>query len=46
MIGFDSLEDAQAAYLSNYEAGWQGLGDISETTMQDFKVGQVRNKKN
>ena len=37
MIGFDSLEEARAAYLSNYEEGWQGLGAITETSMDGFK---------
>ena len=37
MIGFDSLEEAKAAYLSNYEEGWQGLGEITETSMDGFK---------
>lgn len=29
MYGFESEEEAQAAYLSNYEDGWQGLGNIT-----------------
>lgn len=37
MIGFDTLEEAKAAYLSNYEEGWQGLGAITETSMDGFK---------
>lgn len=37
MIGFDTLEEARAAYLSNYEEGWQGLGAITETSMDGFK---------
>lgn len=36
MLGFDSIEEAKAAYLSNYEDGWQGLGNITETDIQSF----------
>lgn len=37
MIGFSSLEDARSAYLSNYEDGWQGLGDITGVALDEFK---------
>ncbi len=37
MYGFDAIEDAQAAYLSNYSEGWKGLGSISGTTKEEFK---------
>ena len=37
MLGFDSLEDAQNGYLSNYEPGWQGMGTVTEVTMDEFK---------
>lgn len=37
MYGFNSLEEARAAYLSNYEEGWQGLGNITEATREEFK---------
>lgn len=37
MMGFDRLEDARKAYLSNYEEGWQGLGNITEIPLGDFK---------
>jgi len=37
MLGFNSIDEAREAYLSNYEAGWQGLGAITETTVDDFK---------
>lgn len=30
MMGFKSKGEAQEAYLSNYEDGWQGIGAISE----------------
>ncbi len=38
MMGFGSPEDAKAAYLSNYEDGWQGLGEITEVGRDDFKA--------
>lgn len=38
MIGFDSVDDAKAAYLSNYSEGWQGLGNITEVPMSEFKM--------
>ncbi len=38
MLGFDSLEEARKAYLSNYEEGWQGLMHISETTLDEFRA--------
>lgn len=37
MIGFSSLEDARSAYLSNYEDGWQGLGNITGVALDGFK---------
>lgn len=37
MIGFSSLEDARSAYLSNYEDGWQGLGNIAGVALDEFK---------
>ncbi len=37
MMGFETLEKAKAAYLSNYEKGWTGFGNITETTVDDFK---------
>ena len=36
-IGFSSLEDARSAYLSNYEEGWQGLGNITGVALDEFK---------
>ena len=37
MLGFDSIDEAQAAYLSNYEKGWRGMGPVTEVTMDEFK---------
>lgn len=37
MIGFDSAQQARQAYLSNYSEGWNGLGNITEVSMREFK---------
>lgn len=37
MYGFGSEGEARAAYLSNYEEGWQGLGNITRVTREEFK---------
>lgn len=37
MMGFPSLEDARSAYLSNYEEGWKGLGNITGVALDGFK---------
>ncbi|MDR3143229.1 MAG: hypothetical protein LBU37_16105, partial [Tannerellaceae bacterium] len=37
MLGFDDIEQARKSYLSNYSKGWQGLGDITETEIGDFR---------
>lgn len=38
MFGFDSIEDASKAYNANYEEGWQGLGNITEVSIDDFQM--------
>ena len=37
MYGFSDMESARQAYLSNYEEGWQGLGNITEVSKEEFK---------
>ena len=37
MYGFNSMEEARQAYLSNYEEGWTGLGNITEVSKDEFK---------
>lgn len=37
LIGFDSLEEAKAGYLANYNPGWKGMGAITELPMPAFK---------
>lgn len=37
MYGFSSIDEAREAYLSNYEDGWRGLGNITEISKDNFK---------
>lgn len=37
MYGFDSLDEAREAYLSNYSPGWKGLGSITGVSKETFK---------
>jgi len=37
MYGFNSMDEAEDAYLSNYEDGWQGLGAITGVSKEEFK---------
>lgn len=37
MYGFNSAEEAEAAYLANYTKGWKGLGSITEVSKEEFK---------
>lgn len=37
MYGFNSVDEAKAAYLSNYSEGWQGLGAITPVSKDEFK---------
>ena len=37
MLGFASEADARQAYLSSYEEGWDGIGDMSEVAVSDLK---------
>lgn len=34
--GFDNEQSARDAYLSNYEDGWQGLGNITGISVEEF----------
>ena len=36
MYGYDSLDDAKKAYLANYSDGWQGLGNITGVSKDEF----------
>lgn len=37
MLGFESMAKAKAAYLANYQKGWQGMGDITAMPLDKFK---------
>ena len=37
MLGFDTEAKAKAAYLSNYDKGWKGVGSITVMTIDEFK---------
>lgn len=37
LLGFATEEEAEEAYLSNYEKGWQGIGWITELSLAEFK---------
>ena len=36
MYGYDSMDDAKKAYLANYSDGWQGLGNITGVSKDEF----------
>ncbi len=36
MYGYDSIDDAKKAYLSNYSKGWKGLGNITGANKAEF----------
>lgn len=36
MYGYDSMDDAKNAYLDNYSDGWQGLGNITGVSKDEF----------
>lgn len=38
VMGQKSMNDAKMAYLENHEPGWQGMGSITEVSMDDFKT--------
>jgi hypothetical protein len=37
MIGYDSQDEAEAGYRSNYTPDWNGMGSIAAVPMQQFK---------
>lgn len=36
MYGYDSMNDAEKAYLANYSKGWKGLGSITGVSKDEF----------
>lgn len=45
MLGFSTKDEAERAYLSNYEKGWDGIGSIVEMSIEDFKKWVYDGKK-
>ena len=45
MMGFDNIDAARKGYLSNYDKNWKGLGEITETTVDEFKAWTQRPRK-
>ena len=37
MFGFNDMDDAYDAYMSNYKEGWQGLGAITGVSIEEFE---------
>ncbi len=37
MFGFDSAGEAKKAYMSNYDRGWKGFGEITEVEIEEFR---------
>ena len=37
MYGFNTEEEAKAAYMANYSEGWQGFGNITGVSKDEFK---------
>jgi hypothetical protein len=37
LIGFNNIEQAKAAYQSNYPKGWKGMGAVTEMTVEEFR---------
>ena len=37
MYGFNTAEEAKAAYMANYSEGWQGFGNITGVSKEEFK---------
>ena len=38
LLGFNSLQEADAGYHANYHAGWTGRGAITEVPLDEFKT--------
>lgn len=45
MIGFNTIEEAESAYLANYEKGWTGLGSITKMPVDEFREWVKEGKK-
>ena len=38
MLGYNTADEAKAAYLSNYEPDWKGFGSITPVSVDEFKT--------
>jgi len=38
MLGYNSIEEAEQAYLENYDKGWKGLGAITPIDIDTFRT--------
>jgi len=45
MLGFKSIKEAKAAYLSNYSPGWDGIMSVTEVPLKTFKKWLYRGRK-
>lgn len=45
MLGFDSKDEAKAAYLSNYSSDWKGFMKITSVSLKLFKKWLYRGRK-
>ena len=46
MLGFNTAQEAQEAYMSNYEEGWKGLGAMTAISKKEFNKWLNTEKKN
>ena len=45
MIGYETPEEAKAAYMENYDADWKGFSAITPVSLEDFKTWLYDGKK-
>lgn len=37
IAGYNTKSEAKAAYMANYSSGWEGLGDITQMNLDEFR---------
>ena len=37
VAGYNTKSEAKAAYMANYSSGWEGLGDITKMSLDEFR---------
>jgi hypothetical protein len=45
MLGYNTADEAKAAYMENYDANWKGFSAITEVNIDDFKTWLYDGKK-